>query len=231
MGFFDGSRNVAPSGGSNRLKPGRYPELTVVRCFVNQEGNFGTRFVLEARVSAPPSSCGERDERGNLIEPTPLGSIGSWTTDIKGRYAMQYGIPEVKSCIGAILGYDLDETAKRGEELEERMNAAVTDANPLAGLKVATEATPKKTKQQTMTKHRWFPVGDKDAPRVESSAPRIVTETPTTSVSSTVTNFNGQTTAPAQPAPTAVEWFDFPANDPRHGKRQYNRAGAQRDKP
>jgi len=37
--------------------------------------------------------------------------------------------------------------------------------------------------------------------------------------------------ASAAPADDGGPWFDFKASDPRAGRRQYNRAGAQRDKP
>lgn len=208
MGFFDGTKDMAAAGQYPRLRPGIYPEITVRRTHVVQ-GHNGVRFVLEGEVTAPPRPSGEVDKLGQPVPPTPLGAIGSWTADIGGQYAHLYGKPEVKACVGAVLGYDLDETNRRGQEVENVSNACVEKGREtiLAGRKVATSCETKPTKTSAIVKHQWFPVAGQPAFALDQAAPVVLA--PPAAVA-----------APAAPVATplaralAAGWTQHPASPP-----------------
>lgn len=153
MNFFDGTNKIPARGNSSRFKPGTYPAIRVDKCSV-KDGYNGLRFIVEGQPIAEPTASGEVDKGGNPILPTPVGTTGSWTVQIDGKWG-ELGKGEAKAFAAACVGLTPEEC--ESHDMDAVLNGCVGPDQPLTGKIVATEAHGHVTKSGfDMTKHVWM---------------------------------------------------------------------------
>lgn len=195
-GVLDSKANAG--GGGTKFRPGIYPAVRIDALRV-KSGYHGLRFIVECTVVA------EATERTEGVEPTAVGSAGSWSPRIDGQHA-DLGLGEVMEFVGLLNGLTIEEVNADKPKIKELMGKAISVDQPHTGQLLATEAWKHVTGSNfTMIKHKWHPAEGV----VETAAP----EAPA---------------APAAPAAPEAEpeggpWYPI-ANDPRG--TFYNEAGA-----
>lgn len=98
MGMFDGVNEAqAPSNAAQKLKPGRYPVLTVLGCKgkVGQKDPSAAYYIVTLKVDADPVQT-EKEE------PTRRGAVVDWIVNVKDRFGM--GKRDAKAFACAVLG-------------------------------------------------------------------------------------------------------------------------------
>lgn len=134
------------------------------------------------------------------------GSGRGFRINLGGKFP-SYGARDCKRLYCAGMGLDLDGERAAATPAAE-VQRLVDGSDPIKGKKIRVlcrEAD--KVNAKTGRKYRNVTVlgpATGEAPKLET-----------------------RTAAPA-PAPAAVDWYDFPASDSRHGREQYNASGATR---
>lgn len=143
-GKFAGVEDATTSGGGVYFLDGIY-EIEVERCFMMQSRKKDDLFIVECKILES-----DNDERR-------VGTHASWVVNLKHDASLGH----IKSFVGAANGiHPENEKDKLNESVtEEVCELAVDDSNPLAGTRLALEATTIKTKAGgDFTLHRWSPV-------------------------------------------------------------------------
>jgi len=136
MGLFDGIENASSSQGGQYIKPGQHVfEINALKMPPNLRN--GACFIAELTVIA---STGEHG----------VGDSVSWVRNISKHKEMALG--DIKAFLAACVGCKEEDVDAAGAE------AAVSEAQPMAGIKVACEAFDKpmqKDPTKMFTHTRW----------------------------------------------------------------------------
>lgn len=217
MGFFDGARDHK-AGGEGGFKPGVYQDLLVTRVHVHR-GHHGLRF----RVDVKTLSDGTPNHE--TLTPAKAGEMGSVGIKIEGEYRAS-ALGEVNGIIGALLGYDLDQTNARLVEIESESEKAITPDQPHRGKVMRGTVYEKITRKgNKMIKIKLEPW---DGRKASVGAGDMLQDRETQPTGGGFTAPPAPAAPAAPPPAPAGDWFDFPAGDPRQGVQQYNAAGEVR---
>lgn len=148
MGVFDGLRNATVFERGAFLTPGIY-DLTIERCLVKQTRKSGDGFIVEFAID---TSSGEG--------ANAAGSKASWFQKLSDK---NVAFGAIKEFVYAAMGFDYAKDKERiakeiDPKIEEIMQEAISDKNPMRGLKIRCQVNMKKTlKGGDFSVHTWSP--------------------------------------------------------------------------
>lgn len=154
MGVFQNINKVKSTQGGNYVEPGNYL-FEIQRCKEqDSQANSSVKFfVAELKVL-------EAQQTNDDVKPNGVGTEPSWLVQLTGTKYPDLALGNVKAFLhaayGALAAKEGEEPPEEDEIGEDAAELAISEENPLAGVRITGKAFYKKTREgNNFTRVKW----------------------------------------------------------------------------